>query len=88
MDNIPRLGGLMKFFTFLLGVLLLLYLFYEGIIGNIANTEPGAVAGAVYWFAGIFHYNVTANLVLLFYIIALMVGLALVLIGLGGKSES
>lgn len=78
----------MRFLIFLMGFLLLAYLIYEGIRGNIVNTEPGAIAGFLYYVAGIVHYKVTVNLVLIFYLLAMLLAITLIFIGMaGGKPE-
>ena len=78
----------MRFLIFLMGFLLLVYLIYEGIRGNIVNTEPGAIAGFLYYLAGIVHYKVTVNLVMVFYLCAILLAVLLIFIGMaGGKPE-
>lgn len=58
-------------------------------MGNVSNTEPGAIANLAYWVAGLFHFQVSANLVFLFYMVSVLVAFALVFVGLaGGKSAN
>lgn len=63
------------------GFLLLIYFAFEGITGNILNTEPGAIAGFIYWIADKMHRTVSVNLVMLFYTIGILIAFMMMIGG-------
>lgn len=74
--------GFLGYLSAIAGFFLFIYLVWEGITNNIMHTEPGAVASFVYWIAGAMHQTVSVNLVMLFYVIALLIAVFMVIGGI------